>query len=148
MSRTTFLPWRLAAGIVSGAAFLVLAGLVRPDRTRAADLAPPPSAFEAPGPRTASAVPGAELPPPQAGSRIDASAPLGRIEGRRYTVEILAAEGEPLYLLRDADTNEPLGVPMTAESFSDRYPDLAPEALLTDHDAAIMRHVDRHDDLR
>lgn len=143
MARTTILPWRLATGIVGGCAFLVLAGLVRPDWTRAADLPPAvelgPAAATTPSSGRAVATPDAAAPPA-----------LGTLENERFVVEIHAGSPEPWYVVRDRATNDPLGPPMTGAEVAARFPGIDLPALRAGDDAPeqLMRHDDPDADLR
>ena len=98
---------RLAAGVTLAVAFLLMASVFAPDRTRAEEEQP------------ADGLGQALSTDPHAGLTA-----LGNIEGDRYTVRIFAAEPEPLYSIYSAVDGKELAVLLTSEQVARRFPDL------------------------
>ena len=98
---------RLAAGVTLAVAFILMASVFAPNRTRAQEEWP------AAGFGYAASI------DPHAGL-----ASLGVIEGDQYIVRIFAAEPEPLFSVYSAADRRELGVLLTAVQVTGRFPDL------------------------
>ncbi len=107
MRRAALLTQRLLVILALGAAFIVMASIFVPGRTRAG--AEPDTAR---GPHRSSST------DPHEGLLA-----LGTLENGQYRVHIYATESGPRYSIYDAGTGEELGVLMTAEKVARLFPE-------------------------
>jgi hypothetical protein len=92
-------------GTALGVAFLFMASIFVPGRSQA----------------DSDALPG--VPDPLSAESMEAMEPLGRIEGKLYTVEVFATPSGPLFTVFDRHGNE-LAPLLTPAQVAERFPDL------------------------
>ena len=108
MKRAALLTQRLVVILAFGAAFVVMASIFVPGRTRAgdeSDAARWPHRFNSTDPH-------------------EGLLALGTLENGRHRVQIYATESGPRYSIYDAGNGEELGVLMTAEKVAKLFPEL------------------------